>query len=418
MANYKVIANQSITPSTQLLTLQYVKGERMVFRAGQYAAINGFTGKRAMPVRCFSFVTSPTDSEILQFSMRVKGHFTKTVVGFSIGDEVHVQGPYGGFVMNNQPGGKAVFLAGGIGITPFMSMIRFATITHATTDIRLVYSSQSQDDIPFVDELKMHKAQNPYFSPTFVISKGPRDILAGYNSVEGRITTEVLESTVGVSYGDINTSFYICGPPPFMNGMLQLLLSKGINKSRINTEAFSQGRNRQTGLVRDWPFSMYGLTALGTTASLLAITAGDFIRTVPSLTTTKNSLSLGASTTANQRQADIDAVINSLPSSNVGNASSPEVQSAVAAAKQPSAQPNSITNVAIAPSGHTTTLQGKTSPSSSTAGSTPIPTPTPTPSPSPSPSPTPTPTPTPKPNPNPKPTPICTTSQSGVTTCK
>lgn len=410
MGNYKVIASQAITPSTQLLTLQYVQGKRMVFRPGQYAAINGYKGHRAMPIRCFSFVTSPTDAELLQFAMRVKGHFTKAVASLPVGELVHVQGPYGGFVMNGHEEAKVVFLAGGIGITPFMSMIRFATITHVATDIRLVYSAQSQDDIPFLDELKWHRRQNLNFTPTFVVSKGPRNSLEGYQSTEGRITSEVLESIVGVTYADTTITFYICGPPPFMNGMLQLLLSKGISRSRINTEAFSQGKNRQTGLVRDWPFSMYGLSALATAAAMLAITTGDFIRTVPRLTTTKHSLSLSGNGTVNQRQSDIDALINSLPASSTGGQSSPAVQAAVAAATPPATVANPSTSVAILPFNHTTTPVAKAPTSGTTTATTTSPTSSLTL--------TPTPTPTPAPTPTPTPAPVCTTSQSGVTTCK
>ncbi|MEO8105215.1 MAG: FAD-binding oxidoreductase [Candidatus Saccharibacteria bacterium] len=408
MVNYKIIANQSITPSTQLLTLQYVQGERLVFRAGQYAAINGYKGRRAMPIRCFSIVTSPTDTDFLQFSMRVKGHFTKAVASLPVGDMVHVQGPYGGFVINRHDNSKVVYLAGGIGITPFISMIRLATITRSTTDMRLVYSAQSQDDIPFLDILKWHDGQNPSFTPTFVVSKGPRDKLDGYASAEGRITSEVLESIVGVTYADVDTIFYVCGPPPFMNGMLHLLQSKGISRSRINTEAFSQGRNRQTGLVRDWPFSMYGLTALGTVAALLAITTGDFIRTVPRLTTTKHSLSLGGSSTANQRQSDIDALINSLPARGAGSQSSPGVQSAVAAATPPTTTVSPITGLAILPTSQSTITPGSKTATSGAA--TPVATSTSTAAPATPPAPAPTPA--------PKPAPVCTTSQSGVTTCK
>ncbi len=392
--NYKVIANQSITPSTQLITLQYVQGKRLVFRAGQYAAINGYKGSRPMPIRCFSMVTSPTETDLLQFSTRLKGRFTKALACLPVGAKVHVQGPYGGFVMNGPTEAKVVFLAGGIGITPFMSMIRLATATRAATDMRLVFSSQSQSDIPFVDELKWHKWQNPNFTPTFVVSKGPRDSLEGYNSAEGRITSAVLEAIVGITYANADTTFYICGPASFMKGMQQLLLSKGVSRSRINTEAFSQGRNHQTGLVRDWPFSMYGLTALSTVAALLAITTGDFIRTVPSLTTTKNTLPLSGSSAASQRQVDIDALINSLPASGSSGTPSPAVQTAMAAATAPASAPGPATSVATLPSGR--------------VPKTPV---------AKSPAPTPTPTPVPAPAPTPKP-PVCTTTQSGVTTCK
>jgi ferredoxin-NADP reductase len=411
MHNYEVLANQQITTSTLLLTLRHTTGHALKFQPGQYAAIYGFRGKRPMPIRCFSIVSSPTDEQTLQFSMRIKGHFTKAIGSLQPGDKVHVQGPYGGFVLNARTEEKVVMIAGGIGITPFMSMIRYATATHSTTNIKLVYGAQSQDDVPFAEELVWHQQQNPAFKPTFVISKGAVDRYAALAHAEGRITAEVLETAVGFGYGDIQTTYYICGPPPFMNGMLQMLRSKGVSKSRIVTEAFSQGPNRQTGKVRDWPFSMYTLTALGLAATTFTVMASDFLRLIPKTTTTDHSPKLITNTVTNNRQADLDSLVSVLPSNTAGAPPSTAAQSAIAAATAPSSTtPTTIANTTTPTRTQSTSATSTTVPTTGSSTTPTTTTPTPTPKPTPTPTPAPTPTPTPKP--------VCTTTQSGVTTCK
>ncbi|MCA9325568.1 hypothetical protein KDA23_05930 [Candidatus Saccharibacteria bacterium] len=395
MSSYAVTNNQQITQSTQLVTLQHVSGKPLLFEPGQYAAIHGYRHGRPMPIRCFSIVSSPTEQDILQFSMRVKGKFTHAISGLQKGDKVHVQGPYGGFVLNTHNQKRIVMLAGGIGITPFISMIRFASITKADTDVELVYSVAKQTDMPFSDELTNWDRYNPNFKYNLVVSDGPIDKIKHNRVFQGRITPEVLEKAVGAIYGDVETQFYICGPPPFMNAMLAMLLAHGVAKSRIMTEAFSQGPNRQTGKIRDWPFSMYALGALGLSAGSMAVMVSDLGKLVPaknSLQTAPNLQSVGQS---NNRQSDLVALVNSFPASSSDAPASRAVKKALAAAKKPTQSSTVASSGSTSSSSsRSTTSSSSSSSSSSTGSSTSGSTTTSTP-----------------------PTPVCTTNQSGVTTC-
>lgn len=313
MHKYFVENNQYLTPTTLLLTLKTDRSGStpFSFQPGQYAAISFNHHGRPTPARCFSIVNSPTDLGTLQFSMRSKGHFTKALAGLKVGDRVKVRGPFGGFIFDTEQNLDTVMLAGGIGITPLMSMIRFATNTNLTNKITLLYSCQNQDDVPFIDQLKALESNNPHFKVMFIIGQGPTDKLAGHFVASGRITPEIIDQATSNSYQ--GKSFFICGPPPFMKGMYKNLQDKGATSSQIMTEAFSQGPNHQTGKVRSWPLNMYVLSGVGVAIGSFAVMVSDLLKTLPPSSILSPSSTITATSLKNSRQTDLDQLVNNLP---------------------------------------------------------------------------------------------------------
>ncbi len=387
MHKYFVESNEWLTPSTLLITLNKDPEETRLFsfQPGQYAAISFKRRGRPTPARCFSIVSSPTDQSKLQFSMRSRGHFTKALSNIKEGDEVSVRGPFGGFVLDVQRDTDAVLLAGGIGITPFISMIRYVTDVGHTNNITLVYSSQNQDDVPFVRELMELEKQNPHFKVIFVISDGDTSKLAGAKVVLGRISPEIIDDVSSNNNEKIN--YFLCGPPPFMKGMSKVLKDKGVSNDRIMTEAFSQGPNKQTGKIRSWPFNIYVLGALGVVIGSSVVMLSDLLKTLPPSSVLGSANKNKLTSPTNSRQTDLDKLVNDLP--DLAN-----TNPATDAASKAMSQADINTTPATQPAKTNTTTPSKTP-----TVAKPAPTTT---------------TPAPKPAP---PTPKCTTSQSGVTTC-
>jgi len=367
---YRVVANDRLTPSTIRVTLELdAKNKRpFIFSPGQYAAISFLRNGRPSVARCFSIVSSPTRVNQLQFSMRTHGRFTTALARVNIGDVVQVRGPYGGFVFDPERHGDSIFIAGGIGITPFMSMVQYATDTQSARKVSLIYGVQSQDDVPFHVDLDALMARNPNLDVTYAVSKGAVDAITVGQVVNGRVNTDLLRSKlIGTS-----KTVFICGPPAFMNGMVKSLTGLGVPRHQIITEAFNQGPHRQTGKVASWPQNMYTLGALGVAIGSLAIMVIDIMKSLPSTPLTATEGPNTPLTTSGQREKDLDALVNGL-TENLN-------------------RPNSPT-VGVAP----TTTQ------STASSSTPQQSTTPTPVVS-----------------TPAPAPVqqkCTTSQSGVTTC-
>lgn len=314
MYTYRVVKSQKISPSTLLLTLNPDENSRsMGFLPGQYAAISFYKRNRWSPARCFSIVSSPTDLEALQFSARVKGRFTTALSKLQAGDVVNVQGPYGGFVFHSARDKKAVLLAGGIGITPMISMIRYATRLQTDNHITLLYSVANAEDIPFGDELLEMERRSHNFKVVFVVGGNPASKPSSHNYVSGMITPDLVSHTVGDEMHD--SKFFVCGPPGFMKAMTSLLVKQGVRRRRILTEAFSQASPHQTGILRSWPANVYAMGALGLVLGSLVVMVSDLIRTtLPSPGTLKVTESNPFLIT-NARQKTLDQLVNSIPPS-------------------------------------------------------------------------------------------------------
>lgn len=328
MHRYRVIANERLTASTIRLTLEPdVKNTRRFdFSPGQYAAISFVRRGRPSVARCFSIVSSPTDNGRLQFSMRTRGRFTSALANVNVGDRVTVRGPYGGFVFEPEHHGDSIFIAGGIGITPFMSMLAYAADTASSRRISLIYGVQSQDDIPFHNELDTLMQRNPNLSVTYAVGAGPVDTIQSGRVVEGRVTPNLLIEQLS----DCHKTIFICGPPPFMNGMIHALSAQGIARSRIITEAFNQGSHRQTGKVASWPQNMYTLGALGVGIGAFAIMVSEIVKSLPNVPLTSEEAQTMPLMTSGQREKDLDTLVNGLKD-NTGRPNSPSVVTALAA---------------------------------------------------------------------------------------
>ncbi len=377
---YRLIENKQISPTTRSLKLQNdEQGRPFGFQPGQYAAISFRHHNKPTPSRCFSITSSPTDQEILEFTMRVHGKFTNATKDLKPGDLVKVFGPFGGFMLNTAKDKNVVMIAGGIGITPFISMVKYVTRLKTDNKLFLLYSCRSQEDIPFKDDLIKFSQENTNFNVVFVIgdnniSKLPQGIAVG-----GRITPELIDKfTQGIYEG---RRYFVCGPPPFMQAITLDLINKKVPKKDIMTESFSQASHPQSGILKSWPANIYALGAIGVFMGSATVMVNDLLNNYHK--TSNENISAPYSIT-NARQQQIDSIVNSLPLS-----------------------PSVIASF--------NSQQSINTPTSSTPTPTPTPTapkPTTTPAPAPTPTPTPAPAPTPTPPPPPPPPPPVTTASS------
>lgn len=386
MHRYVVSSVEQITPSTALLSLKKHSDESRLFafEPGQYAAISFTRNGKPSVARCFSIVTSPTEQGVLQFAMRTRGSYTSTVAQLSEGVEVYIRGPFGGFVFDSKRDERAVMIAGGIGITPFMSMLNYASALQLKNDIRLVYSVANVDDIPFYQRLLELQGSNPNSKVEFVVAEGD---LSGLVKDEQSVTTGRISEAVLRPYTTHanEATYFICGPPPFMAAVVGQLQALGVHKSSIMTEAFSQGPSHQTGRLRSWPQNMYLLGGLGMAAGSLGIMVSDIIKNLPQTAYSQGNGAINLFSSSNKREQDLDDLISSLASNDDDSVSSAAKKAIDSAAAANAAAANS--------SSASSSASSSTASSSSSASSTPVVS-TPV-----------------------QAQPVCTTSQSGITTC-
>lgn len=394
MYTYFVQSVEQITSSTLLLTLEKSSEESHIFsfQPGQYAAISFMRKGRPSAARCFSVVSSPTDQNILQFSMRTRGRYTSALTKLKKGDQVSVRGPFGGFVFDTERDQNAVFIAGGIGITPFMSMMQFATKLEIKNDITLIYGVASQDDIPFKEMLDEMEAKNPHLKIVYVVGGGPTNKLPHKTVATGFINADILDL-----YAEHYTeaTYFICGPPPLMNGLVKVLQAKNVPKYRLITEAFAQGSHRQTGKVHSWPQNMYILSGVGIAMGSFAVMVADMVNSLPQTNLVKGDGAIDLLSDQTDREKDLDALVNNLPRLKEKKTNSKAVAKALRDARKKSSSNSGSSDPVYyyAPSTSASSSSGGSSSggSSSSGGGSSTPAPTPD--------------------------PVCTTSQSGVTTC-
>ncbi len=179
----------------------------------------------------FTISSSPTD-DTLMVSIKASGDWTSTLDSVMPGDRVQLMAPYGTFNFERRTSNTdIVFIAGGIGITPFRSMLRYIADKKLPHTIHLLYGNQTRDDIAFHDELDALDKQFDAITVTHVLSKDKT-----WDGAKGRIDTQCLEKYVS----DIDKKdYFICGPPAMMKAVKQSLRDLGVSKNQIHTEEFS-----------------------------------------------------------------------------------------------------------------------------------------------------------------------------------
>lgn len=302
MTHKYVVQNTRQVRDILLVTLVPKHGRSVMgFEAGQYAAISFTNGGRPTPMRCFSIVSNP-GSKTLQFAMRVLGDFTQAAVHLRVGESVRVQGPFGHFIIDPAHDRQVVMLAAGIGITPFISMLRDISARRLPVRVTLLFANRSEMTIPFHEELQMLAVENPLLDIQYFCSDTTERLASSIASTRGGISLEHLSPLMSGQFAD--ATYFICGPEGFTTNMRNILTRNDIDESRILDESFSQAGSPRFGVSFSIRTMTYGFTA----ASLVLLTGFimilDLSRTVPRLVSAQVPLT---SQTVSSTQSDDDS---------------------------------------------------------------------------------------------------------------
>jgi ferredoxin-NADP reductase len=310
------------------LTLQS-KGQMTHFRfqPGQYAALSfrGQRGKRT-PVRCFSMTNSVTQKDQIEFGIRISGSFTQALAKVPTGSDIYLQGPYGQFTIDPSQDKNIVMIAGGIGITPFISMIRTNTQIQSTIPMTLLYSYRTGHHIPYHDELQQLAAKNPYLRLAFFVSD-TSTIPESARMLSGRITESHIHKIVEQTPS--GGTYFICGPQAFMDHTESMLTAEGISESQIITESFNQSSKVTFASGLNVKTTTYSFAAALLVFSIIGISYLDLSRYVPEHTVSIKESSekietTGSNTTsaATSDSSPATSTTSSTSASNTGSTSS------------------------------------------------------------------------------------------------
>jgi len=218
-----------------LLVLFDLLDEEVEFKAGQYFFVTlldpPYDDERGAR-RHFSVVTSPNEHGRLGFCTRLRDSaFKRSVIELPIGAEVEVEQPKGSFLLPEDTNQHYVFLAGGIGITVFRSMLHYIAEEDLPYRVTLIYSNRDRDSTPFLDELSELETR-ANLRLVLTMTEDP-----SWNGETRRIGPELLRDHLA---DDLRSYAYlVAGPPPMVNAIVETLHDAGIPEERVSADRFS-----------------------------------------------------------------------------------------------------------------------------------------------------------------------------------
>jgi ferredoxin-NADP reductase len=220
------------------MAFQFEKPKHFVFKAGQYIDLTLSGSQPGLPnglTHTFSIASSPCDEELVVTTRMRDTVFKQAMSILPIGSGVRIEGPMGSFGLHNNTARLAVFLAGGIGIAPFLSMLLYATEKKLRHPIVLFYANRYLEDAAFIDELWKLERPNPRFRFVPILTRTAKNY-RGWKGETGHLSPEMLLTHVGILRGPI---YYIAGPPTMVAAARRTLGEVGVDEDDIRTEEFA-----------------------------------------------------------------------------------------------------------------------------------------------------------------------------------
>lgn len=220
------------------MAFQFEKPEGWAFKAGQFVDITLIDPPETDAegnTRGFSIASAP-EEDFLMLATRMRDTACKrSLKALPLGTKVKIEGPFGNLVLHNNAKRPAVMLAGGIGITPFRSILVQAARKKLPHRIFLLFSNRRPEDAPFLDELLELQKENPNFKmiPTMTQMQQSKQKWSGET---GYIRTDFIKKHLA---GVENAIYYIAGPAAMVNGLHAALNSSGVDDDDIRIEEFA-----------------------------------------------------------------------------------------------------------------------------------------------------------------------------------
>ena len=231
----RIKEKRDVAKGTLLVTLDLL-GEELQFTPGQYFHVTlpdlGDNDARGLR-RHITVVTSPNQKGLLGFATRTRDTaFKRTLRELPVDSEVEVDPPKGRFALPEDPSRPLVFVAGGIGITVFRSMLRFIREEQLPYSVTLIYSNRDRESTAFLDELRELEQALPDFRLVLTMTQDP-----GWEGETRKVDGEFVKDYLG---DDLDRStFLVAGPPAMAEGVQGALLKAGVRDENVIAERYS-----------------------------------------------------------------------------------------------------------------------------------------------------------------------------------
>jgi ferredoxin-NADP reductase len=231
----KLVAREEVAERT--MAFHFARPAGFDFAAGQAIDLElpgAQAGEAAGLRHAFSLVSAPFQRELTIATRMRDSDFKRALGSLPIGAGVTIDGPFGTLCLHEDRAVPAVLIAGGIGITPFVSMLRQAANDRLPQRLILIYSNRRPEDAAFLSELRELERQNPNFRLHATMTQPGKSRLP-WTGETGPIGEELIRRAVGDLSAPI---YYVVGPPALVEALQATLQFAGVAPERIATEEF------------------------------------------------------------------------------------------------------------------------------------------------------------------------------------
>ncbi len=224
----KVVANDTMEFTLEKPdSFEFIPGQN-----GDFTLIDPPKTDEKGNIRTFSFVNAPFEKDLVIATRISDSAFKRVLKNLPIGTEINMAAPHGDFKLHKTSAIPAVFLIGGIGITPIRSIVADATNNHLPHKITLIYSNRTLNDAAYIHDFEEFAKANTNFTFVPVFTD---DTPVDWAGEQGHVNAKMVNKYVP----DIEPAiFYLAGPPEMVKAMRNLLVEMGANEDNIRSEEF------------------------------------------------------------------------------------------------------------------------------------------------------------------------------------
>lgn len=238
IAGYEAKLLSRVEVAEGTMAFHFEKPSQFDFKPGQSADVTLFNPPETDSegnTRTFSIASSPFENQLM-FATRMRDTaFKRSLKKMPLGTDVKIDSPMGSFTLHKNSAKPAVFLAGGIGITPFLSIVRQADHDRLPHKLYFFYSNRRPEDAPFLEALQLLERSNPNFHLVCTMTEMMMSKKV-WKGETGLINKEMLSRHLSNLQRPI---YYVAGPPAMVAGMRKMLADAGVDEDDIRTEDFA-----------------------------------------------------------------------------------------------------------------------------------------------------------------------------------
>ncbi len=228
------------TGDTVTLRFPLSAGMPLGAKPGQFLTFDWVVNGKKLP-RSYSISSSPQQNEYVEVTVKEQG-LVSTFLNREArpGLNVAAHGPFGQFCFDETRHKRIVLVAGGSGITPIMSMLRYIEEVAPETQVNLFYAVRGESDVIFGEDLASLQERLPSFRYVLIASRPGPD----WNGLRGHLSRSTFEDLLEDIDG---RTFFLCGPSAFMLSMKEIVSALGVPNTQIHEERFTTGTSLSTG---------------------------------------------------------------------------------------------------------------------------------------------------------------------------